>query len=362
MTHGTTVQFVCLWVCLFMRISEGFNTFGGFYGPAEPKFNTSDVLGNILAYCPLHQSCDGEDHNVRNESSMWLDGCCLHCDCSDDCFVTGNCCPGKEHRQELNAPKQCVQTFSYLEPLPYSEQKFLNSSYVLKIFDIPSQCVFNIGEKCLSPNNSSISENTPVYVKSRKVNYRNVFCAKCDGNNDDDDIVSWPVRIECLSYDSDVLRLLLRRNGENDFQIFDRLQNDRCQMFWDPAEPEETEWCIHENDIVSTCRYTSRSHLQFQIEHCTADLQGLYNPIVYDNVLYKNVYCFDCNTDLPYKLDFANGVCKSDIYAPEPTKFVTLLDISAYLLQDSVGDCLDFNVVSTVTCHVIMCRFVVFFL
>ena len=329
MAHYIQAHLVCLFVCLFVCIREGVS-----------QLNTSDVLGNILAYCPLHQSCDGENIHDRNESSLRFDGCCLHCDCSDACFVTGNCCPGKQPKNGSNALKQCVQTYVKYQQSIRMSQIYTNASYILNLFDTADQCEFNISEKCLSPNVSSLSENTPVYVKSRKVNYRNVFCAKCDGINEADNIVSWPTQIACDTYNSDVLRLLFRRNGETDFQIIKRLRNDQCSLYWNPVEPDETRRCIHESDIVSTC--LDNRNKQFQIDQCESDHHTLHAPFFYFNALWKNIYCADCNFGLRPKETIQ---CDLNL-GPATTGFVTLLDSSAYGLQDSVGRCLPFNVVS----------------
>jgi len=119
MAYNIQMHSVRLFICLFMCIH------GGKFQNSEnepDKFNTSDVLGNILAYCPLHRSCDGEGNTKLNESSLRFDGCCLQCDCSDACFVTGNCCPGKKPRHGSNASKQCVQTYvKYQQPLRLSQ-------------------------------------------------------------------------------------------------------------------------------------------------------------------------------------------------------------------------------------------------
>jgi len=342
--------FMSLFVCLSMCVSAGVPGFGVV---SESIFNTSDVLGNIQSYCPLHQSCNGDSHNVRNESSIWFDGCCLHCHCSDACQLTGNCCPGKVRREGWYSVKQCRQTFiAYQSPMNRIKL-FHNSSYVLKLVDTTSQCDLEIIDKCLIWNSSVLSENTPVYVKSRRVNCRNVFCAKCDGNNYDDDIVSWPARISCesegFSYqqfndNSDLLRLLLKRDGKNDTQLFERLQNDRCSIFWDPVQPTETEWCIHEDDVVSTCRIGPSTG--FEADQCTSDDPALRVPIFQNNILFKNIYCAECNYDLLSHKYITAGNCTRGGFTQMISNFVTLLDIYAYGLQSSEGECLDFNVVS----------------
>ena len=334
-------SFISLFVCLSMCVSAGATGFGVVSGSI---FNTSDVLGNIQSYCPLHQNCNGDSHNVRNESSISFDGCCLHCHCSDACHVTGNCCPGKVRREDLYSVKQCRQTFlAYQSPM-HRYKLFHNSSYVLKLVDTSSQCELEIIDQCLIWNSSVLSENTPVYVKSRRVNYRNVFCAKCDGNNNDDDIVSWPARISCESYNSDLLRLLLKRNGKNYVQLFERLQNDRCSIFWDPVQPEETEWCIHEDDVVSTC--PGDPSTGFEADQCTSDDPVLRVPIFQTNVLFKNIYCAECNYDLLSHKYITAGNCTRGGFTQMISNFVTLLDVYAYGLQSSEGECLDFNVVS----------------
>jgi len=339
MARVVWTSFIGLFVCLSMCIPAGVSGFGVV---SESIFNTSDVLGNIQIYCPLHQSCNGDNHNDRNESSVLFDGCCLHCYCDDACLVTGNCCPGKVRRESWYSVKQCIQTF-HLSPMHKYEQ-FHNSSYVLNLVGTTSQCEKEIIDKCLFGKSSVLSENTPVYVKSIRVNYRNVFCAKCDGNNDDDDIVSWPARISCESYNSDLLRLLLKRDGENDIQLFERLQKDRCSLFWDPVQPEETERCIHDDDMISTC--PGDPSTGFEADQCISDDPALRVPIFQTNQLFKNIYCAECNYELMPKYTITAGNCSAPIFVQRRSNFVTLLDVNAYSLQSSEGECLDFNVVS----------------
>jgi len=175
-----------------------------------------------------------------------------------------------------------------------------------------------------------------------------VFCAKCYGSNDNDDIVSWPARISCESDNSDrLLRLLLKRNGEHDVQLFERLQNDRCSLFLDP---EETDWCIHEEDVVSTCRGGPSNG--FEADQCTSDDPALRVPIFQINAVFKNIYCAGRNYILLPKVSFTAGNCTASKFTQMSSNFVTLLDVNPYSLQSSKGECLDFNVVSylLVTC------------
>lgn len=46
----------------------------------------------ISSYCPDVKEC----YSNLNKLSGNLSGCCLKCDCSEDCFAKGNCCHDKE--------------------------------------------------------------------------------------------------------------------------------------------------------------------------------------------------------------------------------------------------------------------------
>ena len=51
---------------------------------------------------------------------------------------------------------------------------------------------------CLHPNSTLLTEYTLVFDKSKRINYRNKFCAQCDGAVEANTL-SWPARISCLS-------------------------------------------------------------------------------------------------------------------------------------------------------------------
>jgi len=305
----------------------------------------SDPLKIIKDHCPSFMTCDAEGtyNESTNTTNSTFDGCCLHCDCSDACFLKGNCCHGKEQRRVATSGT-CVQTF-----LDYrSAGIFRKSSFILQTSNLPN-CDEEVFAKCITPNTSSLIEVTP--VTSNRINYRNVFCAKCDGHQDAE-IQSWPTRISCVQ--SFLSNNLLKRNGESDFQMLERLSSAFCQIFWDPIYPEVTQPCFHKNDIISTCSpYYRFEGAEFAIKHCQSmDFNESFTvPVYYGFSIYKNVFCAFCNFASISQAENQAVNCTSSLLAEyDPGMpgqlFITILDMTIYNMPESPAHCWDYNTVS----------------
>jgi len=298
---------------------------------------------DMTEYCPNHRTCDDGDDDEA--STLWFDGCCLRCDCSDECFLKGNCCPGKKHR-EISMNKTCTQTFIDFVPDEfYGKILYKNSSYILKLSD-QTFCNDETMAKCLHPNSSVLNENIPMFDKSNRVNYRNKFCAQCDGAAEAN-IISWPVSISCFTAPPNTVRYALKHDGNNDFHVIERLREHSCTILWEPPELDSVQWCVHPEDIISTC--LSFGYVDFSVFKNCIELQSeqsnntLHVPIFQDGGLFKNAACAKCNSRLiPITFIRADN-CTPPSFLIPLISFVIKLDMNALQHPETPGDCLHYS-------------------
>jgi len=73
---------------------------------------TTTLSSDMTEHCLYIRTCDDGDDDEA--STLWFDGCCLRCDCSDECSMKGNCCPGKIHREHLGTEMRMCTHLSTL--------------------------------------------------------------------------------------------------------------------------------------------------------------------------------------------------------------------------------------------------------
>jgi len=336
---GWTMRFICslTFLCSFLCTNALLQSLH--------EQTESDPLKIIINRCPTFKTCDVDGmftKNINNTNTIFDEGCCIHCECSDACVLKGNCCHGKK-RQNVANFGECVKTFVDFKrdndlPTPAS-------SFILQTSNLLN-CKAEILAKCIKPNASSLIEVTP--VTSNRINYRNVFCAKCNGHQDVE-IQSWPTRISCENTLGS--QYLLKRNGESDFKMLERLSIAFCQIFWEPLYPEETKPCINMNDIFSTCgpeSFYDGKELAI-IEKClsTDSNESLTFHIFKRDSVYKNVVCAHCNYALLSGAELVTGYCTLPDLAPiQITSFITLMDMTTYNMLESLAHCLNYRTVS----------------
>jgi len=317
---------------------------------APPPMGPSDVEGFVKFYCPSYRRCDDDtfyDNRTFDQNSQIV-GCCLQCDCNDMCIVKGNCCPGKT-KTPTDSSIRCVQTFTGFRIHP---DKYLGSSYLLKFANEENHCNTDMFEKCFLPNTSIIEEMTPVYVNATGINYRNVFCAVCDGMPNDTHIHNWPASLSCEGFGRlDRLRTLLKRNGESIDRIIDHITASDCLVNWQPFEADSAEWCIHSDDVVSKCLDTVDNFSQtddYYFEHCCSDREEdtLYVPVLQEGWLYRNAMCAASHMTLLPQYMWPLDIChftKFDF----TNSFSILIDAPVYAMPESKSTCISYGTVST---------------
>ena len=318
-----------LWLCLQIK-----------HVTASLLLSTTASLTDVAGYCPYHRTCD--DGEVDEASTLWFDDCCLRCDCSDECFLKGNCCQGKTYppaQQPVN--RTCTQTFiDFVPDVYYGKIIYKNASYILKLTDI-SLCIDETMEKCLHPNSTLLTEFTPVFDKSKRIHYRNKFCAQCDGAVEANTL-SWPARISCYYKWPNTLRYFLKLDDNDDLQVLESVRERTCTIAWEPPEWETAQWCVHTDDIITTC--PPNAHFAFyETEECDSRLTNdtVHAPIFQEGALFKNVACAYCNIKV-IPLSSA-GICKTPFSEP-PLAFVFTLDVDNVLHPpEAPGDCLHYS-------------------
>ena len=245
---------------------------------------SSTNLQELIYDCNVPPSCINTDLHRLNYS-LYTDyernTCCLGCTCSEDCKVKRDCCydanvdfqTDKKYRNERK--ETCVQTVTNnvhrLHPL-------YNNSFLM-IDGCPPGYTGDVVESCLNNTNTDIMHTTPVYSDTTVLNYKNTFCAYCNGETEE--LVPWLITTNCLSY------------------IYNTELTDEkdCFAYWSPAVPENATPCYSETLVISHCPSNTKSPYAKLCE------EQPYIPIQGYSAWYKNKYCFYCSKHITVTLD-----------------------------------------------------------
>lgn len=306
----------------------------------------------IQGYCPLLKTCyKTQVPPVEEETG---EGCCISCDCDDDCFARASCCYDKEperYRQPNNGTwtidgRNCVSAFSIS-----TQSIFQNALPVLLAGTCPFQYAANktvdveIRNRCLYPNDSRLDDITPVTSNVTFTNYRNKFCAIC--HNDTSNLLVWSQEIRCESGAE------ITPFWRNDYKKKDSFSIDlsfnQCDVKWQPPNGVLVETCYHLHDYVSSCPSYTPNYLK---ELCEGE-NALFIPYVGFVATYKNIFCLSCNllefTETMYD-PLPNGRCLPLEYVHQPTHSLTVLLDLAFLKSKDVSDCFPDGNVSKFEC------------
>lgn len=209
---------------------------------------------------------------------------CATCQCDDNCFKYGDCCPDKLifSNQRPSEDYACVgqMTSSIANPLPEVTRY---SYYMIKTCptDIPN----NIDDELKCDNNDlkfSILY-PPVTVFETRETYKNQFCAIC---NDAVDYVTWSVGFSC-TYE-DVM------NALKTVDDFSKLPT--CAVYYIPDTDMPVRECLpYIGESVCNATGSWPAYDNFTYQAC-----NMYKNIFVNNgIVYKNLFCFTCNSNLP---------------------------------------------------------------
>jgi len=323
--------------------------------------NYSEPLAILKTLCP-QISCEVADNAIR--SKIWnnasktpsmFEGCCVRCDCSNNCYLKGNCCPEKKRQESQSARlirQKCVQTFTKVN-LPYEEEltPFENSTYILHLLRGDYDCDDTTQNKCLNPDETIFDEMNPVYSFVSGLNYRNKHCAECSGESQNATQL-WPAEIRCKNeFEMMLLPAIFRMRSFDNKELLSKVHAARCQILWKPISPHETEWCVVKEDLVAQCNpYLLEPRYTFSRQQCAlafSEEQSLYNPIYQRQRLYANAFCAYCNNALLPDDMVVSGECEVTEYFTDNI-FSSVLDTNIYILQASSSPCMRYNTVCTI--------------
>ena len=321
-----------------------------------------ESLAILKTFCP-EISCGVADNAIISEilnnaskTHSMFEGCCLRCDCSDNCYLKGNCCPGNKRQESQSVSlhrQKCVQTFIKGND-PYGQEfnyrtPFENSTFILNHLRGEYDCDDTTQNKCLNPDKTIFDELNPVYSSVSGLNYRNKHCAECSGESPNATIL-WPAEIRCKNlFDMTLLPPIFRMKSFNNKELLSKLDAARCQIFWKPFSPQETEECVLKEDLVAQCNpYLLEPRYTFSRQQCALafnEEQSLYNPIYQSGRLYANAFCAVCNDALLPDNIITAGNCEAIGYGMIDNIFSSVLDTNVYILKASSSPCMRFNTV-----------------
>lgn len=261
-----------------------------------------DVIKEVEDYCVQAVSCDGNTlrYNKSLSSTAKSIWCCLPCSCDDDCIYTRTCCLDKEFdfRRIYYTPnaETCVKVSINNQILTNNEHDNLSDRVMgyLMVSSCPPNYTDVEKEQCESPNQNDLLQKTPVYSGVNQLSYRNIFCAKC--NNKTTDMIDWKISMICLSLNVTLNILAIPRQG-----VLERvLSGAECYVRWTPPSSSESKLCYDDSDILSRCPVSPWSDNIVTANKTIRELcENVYQPIVTESVVYKNIYCLICITNLP---------------------------------------------------------------
>ena len=167
----------------------------------------------------------------------------------------------------------------------------------------------------------SLESITPVTHLSTDTNYRNKFCAFCNGLVEKSALINWKLEIVC-----DKILFVSNKN------FFATVREKRCNIFYRVPNLVLGRSCwLHEYEI-STCNVTG---LWPSYSYSTElACNSIVDPF---NKTYKNYYCYECNTETPLPPD--QWVCRDtgQIQATQhKPEFSAVLDVTA--VEPVLGD------------------------
>ena len=283
--------------------------------------NTRDVTGLTSLYelCPYTYYCTSNATDKLEDTTKTQ--CCGNCSCADDCWERGNCCNDK-----LPIVAQ--------EPLESCEKVEINGHKIRQNWGyyVTKRCPnkeSSLGKKCSGELEVSLEDS--VWVTDRRTNkiYRNKYCAQCYGVMD---YTPWQMATHCT----------LPVNGTNSPGDVVKSFVERCSLTVVPPNTED-----HTNNAclipdITACNETGlwKVHDQTVYTACNSFQQTYINERLFLTSIFRNIYCFLCNS--PNQL--ISDVCKPIILSDRDTSkgFIGLIDFKTIKRKnevDSVSEC-----------------------
>lgn len=243
--------------------------------------SVEDPLGLILSHCPGAGSCDN--------SALMV--CCFQCSCSSDCEVAGDCCVNSSsaispRRQYTTTNHEaCSKTYISHSSLPVTAPD-ASKSFLLVDF-CPSDYEGSARYSCLYPNETNAIQRLPVYSEVTMLNYKNQYCALCNGRTEQ--LVPWSVSTNCA-------QLMNSAFYQQEIMARELQSQSNCYVQFLPPPLVKARNCFHEDDVVSTCPAGTTGTIYGQ--QITTLCDTFYSLIAGKDHIYQNIFCMACHQRL----------------------------------------------------------------
>ncbi|XP_060600362.1 uncharacterized protein LOC132753840 [Ruditapes philippinarum] len=275
-------------------------------------FGQSNGDTPVLSRIPdiINYLCPGGDICLSNRSSGTADdisfkpgteSCCAECSCSAECPETGNCCfpdalLSKNHingkLEKFQHDRSCLYPTL---PYPARDEHFYQSFFMVSSV----QNISSGGQEGL-PDSSCGDINVapwgsfyPVYSAKSGQIYKNIECAKQDG--EDTDVIIWDAVIKCT--DADVMQSITMISTGTEQDSF----YESCQIhFIFPGTYDVLQPLKCYTNLIDTCPESQDFQVPVGINVSKDDIRTLctksgmvspYRP----RKMYANVFCHICN-------------------------------------------------------------------
>ncbi|XP_060069089.1 uncharacterized protein LOC132549191 [Ylistrum balloti] len=218
--------------------------------------------------------------------------CCKPCSCDDACLISGNCCIDKalaENGLDILNQKGSHCVLSQLKPFQENglntNDHFLMRGRCHKTF-LDTNIIMMCYNGQLSPTSANLTDYLPVSSSLTGDTYRNKYCAYCNWEQDDN-LTYWETSFSCgnsgFVFPHKARQLLNFIIGNND-----------CNIFYHPPSETVSFPCSDETTMITECNVTGLwADYDSSIEWTCENYRNGY---MYDYTLYKNVFCYICNT------------------------------------------------------------------
>nr|XP_022313281.1 uncharacterized protein LOC111118229 isoform X2 [Crassostrea virginica] len=237
------------------------------------RTNWSNLLIQYKEHCGNHLLCSTSDREAvsPDKSVNVLPKQCPSCSCEEECEVNRNCCPDKF------LARTYVQT-----NFQFKTERFAGENLYLMVSSCP-QTSFNLREdSChVSINRTNFLNQVPVYSPLSNRTYVNVQCSTCHGETK---VVPWRYFIECPRESVD---LDFYTNADH---LWYDMQGNNCTIDYIPPFNSTVLPCDKEHSLVGECNITGLW------EEYDEDILFACNQYENQYSVFKNVFCFFCNT------------------------------------------------------------------
>ena len=240
-------------------------------------------VSSLNTLCPYTDYCTSNaTKRIQNTTEM---PCCGYCSCEEDCWGRDNCCMDKP--TVLMIAKQPVESCDTVLVNHHDTKYMYNIGNEVPRYYITNRCPIEDGplaEKCSGKNQSSIEDFIWATDNLTRRIYSNEYCAKCHGV---DVFTSWLISTDCME----------ALNGLNSpIDAINHIINN-CGLFLEPPSKEDnTGRCLVPE--ITQCNVTGvwETYDQALEQACNSINQIYVKEDMYRTHIYKNVYCFLCNS------------------------------------------------------------------